>query len=68
MKPSKEKGIESNQIDVRLVAYPLNPQLNLMTVHYETADDIIEYFEGLILCKAMERELSDFEKKTHPTY
>ena len=45
-----------------LLHTPAESPVKLNDSHYETADDIIEYFEGLIF-KAMERELSDFEKK-----
>ena len=60
---SKEKGIESNfKLMLGLLHTPAESPVKLNDSHYETADDIIEYFEGLIF-KAMERELSDFEKK-----
>ena len=60
---SKEKGIESNfKLMLGLLHTPAESPIKLNDSHYETANDIIEYFEGLIF-KAMERDLSDFEKK-----
>ena len=59
----KDKGIESNfKLMLGLLHTPKDSVVSINESHYETADDIIEYFEGLIF-KAMERDLSDFEKK-----
>ena len=59
----KDKAIESNfKLMLGLLHTPKDSVVSINESHYETADDIIEYFEGLIF-KAMERDLSDFEKK-----
>ena len=59
----KEKGIESNfKLLLGLLHDPKNSIVSLQDSHYEKADEIIEYFEGLIF-KAMQRDLTDFEKK-----
>ena len=59
----KDKGVESNfKLMLGLLHTPKDSKVIIDDTHFEMADSIIEYFEGLIF-KAMERELSDFEKK-----
>lgn len=60
---NKHKGIESNfKLMLGLLHDPVASDVSLKDTHYDKADEIIEYFEGLIF-KAMQRELTDFEKK-----
>ncbi len=60
---NKDKGIESNfKLLLGLLHDPKSSQVKLQDSDYEMADEIIEYFEGLIF-KAMQRDLTDFEKK-----
>ena len=59
----KEKGIESNfKLMLGLLHDPKTSLVSMKESHRETADEIIDYFEGLIF-KAMQRDLTDFEKK-----
>lgn len=59
----KEKGIESNfKLMLGLLHDPETSLVSMKESHRETADEIIDYFEGLIF-KAMQRDLTDFEKK-----
>jgi|TARA_B000000557_G_scaffold63256_1_gene49700 hypothetical protein len=59
----RDKGIESNfKLMLQLLHTPKESQIKLNDSHFEVADEIIEYFEGLIF-KAMTRDLSDFENK-----
>ena len=59
----RDKGIESNfKLMLGLLHDPANSQIKITDGHYDRTDDIIEYFEGLIF-KAMQRDLTDFEKK-----
>ncbi len=60
---NKPKGIESNfKLMLGLLHDPDASDVSLNDSHYDKADEIIEYFEGLIF-KAMQRDLTDFEKK-----
>lgn len=60
---NKLKGIESNfKLMLGLLHDPVASDVSLKDTHYDKADEIIEYFEGLIF-KAMQRDLTDFEKK-----
>jgi hypothetical protein len=60
---NKLKNIESNfKLMLGLLHEPLKSEITIVNEDYEVADEIVEYFEGLIF-KAMQRELTDFEKK-----
>jgi|TARA_B110000444_G_C18845542_1_gene601687 hypothetical protein len=60
---NKHKGIESNfKLMLGLLHDPKTSLVSLNDSHFEKGDEIIEYFEGLIF-KAMQRDLTDFEKK-----
>ena len=59
----KTKGIESNfKLMLGLLHDPKASEISIASDDYDMADEIIEYFEGLIF-KAMQRDLTDFEKK-----
>tara|TARA_B100000614_G_C14502921_1_gene475411 strand:+ start:346 stop:1068 length:723 start_codon:yes stop_codon:yes gene_type:complete len=60
---NKDKGIESNfKLLLGLLHDSASSPIKVQDSDYEMADEIIEYFEGLIF-KAMQRDLTDFEKK-----
>jgi|TARA_A100001011_G_scaffold63968_1_gene64518 hypothetical protein len=59
----KTKDIESNfKLMLGLLHDPKSSKITVEQKHFGKADEIIEYFEGLIF-KAMQRDLTDFEKK-----
>lgn len=59
----RDKGIESNfKLMLGLLHDPKSSKVTVDENHFSKADEIIEYFEGLIF-KAMQRDLTDFEKK-----
>ena len=60
---NKDKGIESNfKLMLGLLHEPSKSNIKIVNDDYDMADEIIEYFEGLIF-KAMTRNLTDFENK-----
>ena len=60
---NKLKDVESNfKLMLGLLHEPAKSQITIVNEDYDVADEIIEYFEGLIF-KAMQRDLTDFEKK-----
>ena len=60
---NQSKGIESNfKLMLGLLHDPKSSDINIQDADYDSADEIIEYIEGLIF-KAMQRDLTDFEKK-----
>ena len=59
----KEKGIESNfKLMLEAMHNPEKARVTLTDAHTAKAEEIIDYFEGLVF-KAMTRKLSEFETK-----
>ena len=57
------KNVESNfKLMLGLLHDPKASDIKIVDEDFEMADEIIEYFEGLIF-QAMQRDLTDFEKK-----
>jgi len=59
----KENGIESNfKLMLEAMHNPDKARVTLTDAHTAKAEEIVDYFEGLVF-KAMQRKLSDFETK-----
>lgn len=59
----KEKGIESNfKLMLEAMHNPEKARVTVTDAHTAKAEEIVDYFEGLVF-KAMTRKLSDFESK-----
>ena len=60
---NKEKGIESNfKLMLEAMHNPEKARVSVTDAHTAKAEEIIDYFEGLVF-KAMTRKLSEFETK-----
>ena len=60
---NKDKGIESNfKLMLEAMHNPEKARVTVTDAHTAKAEEIIDYFEGLVF-KAMTRKLSEFETK-----